>query len=192
MNPTKLYFKDSVAFHFFSPILFGGERLSNTAESIKDMAKLEKGWGIDHGQIVHMETIELALEIEMIRYLFPDQFTTTAFPNPDGAVSVKFYLGDDVFQVDVNDDGSLDLAHEKGQGLNYEEIEFVEDISKHTIEQKLREIATLWNSSEFYQLDNLMFRPDASKALFSDQTETEYPQYPSHVSINPNAYCVTM
>ncbi|GAF78535.1 unnamed protein product [marine sediment metagenome] len=116
---------------------------------IASFAELEEGWDFGAGRPSPPKVVAFAQQICEAGKWFAKR--ANAFPGVDGGIVVAFYLGDNIVDVTVNTDLTLDYVHERGTGVEYEELACGENVKWGFISAHLAGMnkqANAWNSSE--------------------------------------------
>jgi hypothetical protein len=123
-----------------------------TRAKILSFGKLDKGWDFGQGVPAPKNVVSMALKL----YGFGEQLglNTDAFPGAGGDISVDYYIGEELVQVLIDTDLTLELTHERGIGSRYDELAYYDDISinkvfKYLFDFKAKGYASSWSSSGF-------------------------------------------
>jgi hypothetical protein len=114
--------------------------------------KLEDGWDFGQGGAAPRNVVRKALAL----YEFGKRlgFEMDAFPGAGGDVAIDYYVNDEVVQILVDTDLSLELTHERGVGSHYDEVACFENVSLDSVVRYLRGFiekgyTSSWNSPEY-------------------------------------------
>jgi hypothetical protein len=135
-----------------------GTRQSPAKESpvqvkIEGFGKLDEGWDFGYGGPAPSHVVKMALAF--FRFGERLAFEMDAFPGAAGDISVDYYVGDELVQVLVDTDLTIELTHERGIGSSYEELACYEDISidkvlDYLVHFHLKGYSGSWSSSDFF------------------------------------------
>jgi hypothetical protein len=123
--------------------------LAGVRRKIASFAELEEGWDFGAGRPSPPEVVAFAQQICEAGKWFAER--ANAFPGVDGEIVVAFYFGDNIVDITVNTDLTLDYVHELGRGVEYEELACGENVKWGYISAHLAGLnkqANAWNSSE--------------------------------------------
>ena len=132
---------------------------------LRELAELPEGWQYGEGIPPLEQVIQTAEEIYNKLSFF--QFQVDAFPGLDGSLSLVFYSDQRCVEIDISQDGKLNLSMEDGKGYEYEEIESIPDASFQDVMNQVTHLdgnTQLWNSLGYSTLDILIDNPDVSEA----------------------------
>jgi hypothetical protein len=126
-------------------------RVTPVRAKIETFGKLEEGWDFGEGGPAPPHVVEMALALCDLGERLA--FEMDAFPGAGGDISVDFYLADELVQILINTDLSLDLTHESGIGFEYDEVAYHENISfqdfvRYLFKFRAKGYVNLWTSSE--------------------------------------------
>lgn len=149
---------------------------NDITKKIISFSELPDGWDFGGGYAISPKVISMALRIQKIGARLG--LTHDAFPEPDGGVSVAFYAEDHVIQFTVNADLSIEVIHEVGFGVEYDEVASREDVSlvvsSHILSRFNNAKKDKCALSEFSILENTAERVAGSKATHSHPSEAGY------------------
>lgn len=96
---------------------------------------LKDGWDFGEGYASNWKTILKALFIYWKCVIY--NLKVDAFPGVNGGINVVFYASDHSIEIRVKPDGTLNLIHEVGIGLDFDTIEDIEDVNEASIDKRL-------------------------------------------------------
>ncbi len=132
---------------------------------IRTFGKLPKGWDFGVGTHAAPATMRRALDIQSLGPCL--QLKTNAFPGAGGEISITFYCGEDSVDVTVNPCGTYTITHERGIGVDYEEVAYKEHATLATVLRFLKKLSCAgWKSSEdFMQVSTTPISSDFEAML---------------------------
>ena len=110
-------------------------RRDAVAWKIRSFSKLPDGWDFGVGKAPSRTVVDKALNLYSRLQRFG--LGADAFPIASGGVNVTFYSADHSFEVRVRADSTIDLVHEVGIGVEYEQLECAEDVGQAHVEEVL-------------------------------------------------------
>jgi hypothetical protein len=160
---------------FVSASLSATMDVAGVQRKIASFAELEEGWDFGAGRPPRPRVVEFAQKICEAGKWFAEP--ANAFPGVDGGIIVAFYFGDNIVDVTVNTDLTLDYVHELGRGVEYEELACGEDVTWVFILAHLAGLnkqANAWNSLGPSTWQSMTQAEDDSQAIPLQTWATEY------------------
>jgi hypothetical protein len=144
--------------------------LDPVTRKIRAFAQLPDGWDFGGGTPPTAFIVDKALALYSGLRRFG--LNADAFPIADGGVSLTFYSGEHSFEILVNAEETMDLVHEVGIGVEYDQVEYREAVDLAVVEATLERYAgwanIRWTSSEPSVSNGIMIHTsDASRAVAS-------------------------
>jgi hypothetical protein len=141
-------------------------------KKIRSFGALPIGWDFGQGRPSPIEVIEEAINIARIGEILRIQ--VEAYPGIDGEIRLVFPVGEHTIDIVVNTNLSLTLVHEIGIGINYEEVERIENASVDDIYSSitaLKQESTWMLSGHLVSFDTVQVRGDSPAITFTTTTE---------------------
>ncbi len=134
------------------------EKETVTQAKIKSFGNLEEGWDFGVGGPAPSHVIRAALLFCSLGERMG--FKMDAFPGAGGDIGVDFCLKDELVEIVVKTDLSLELVHEAGIGSDYEELACfenaqIDDIIEYLKKFQVRGYVCPWISSEHSTVKNI-------------------------------------
>jgi len=105
-------------------------------EYIRSFSELPKGWNFGEGRAPIGEVIDNAIQIYRLGKSFV--LIGNAFPVGDGEIEISFSYQDHFIDILITSQNTFDYTYEIGKGDEYNEIEYIENISLEDVELKLK------------------------------------------------------
>lgn len=169
MDSYKSYFE---ILYRDSDIINSNNQDINVIEKIKGFQHLPDGWDFGQGEAPSKGTIKQA--IGMYQYGVLLGFNGDVRPETDAGIILNLFTGEDFVYLTINQDGNIDLRHERGIGIEYEIISDIEKISFEDISKTLTNIKEQCFLSELYTPTNTTPTAEDFQATVSSDTEMEY------------------
>lgn len=142
-------------------------------EYIDSFALLPEGWNFGEGNPAQPELITKAIEI----YRFGKSlgFNGNAFPTGNGEIEISFSYQEHFIDVYLTNRNTLEYTYERGIGDNYQEVEYLENISVQELKDKLTsfEETVICSSSESLTAGTLIGISADSKVIASQRAGME-------------------
>jgi hypothetical protein len=142
-------------------------------EYIRSFALLPEGWNFGEGRPADMELITKGIEI----YRFGKSlgFTGNAFPMDDGEIEISFSYKEHFIDVYLTNQGTIEYTYEIGIGEDYQEVEYIENISEAELKNKLIsfEETMICDSSESSTVGIITGKSADSKVIASESAGME-------------------
>lgn len=149
-------------------------------EYIRSFSELPAGWNFGEGNPPSEEIIKKAIQIYSLGKL--SGFIGNAFPVGDGEIEISFSYQDHFIDILITSQNILEYTYEIGTGDEYNEIEYIENISFEEFESKLRALEEkLCDSLEYSMQDGTLIgiREDSRPVASGELVEV----YPSLIEI---------
>ncbi len=104
-------------------------------KKIRTLGNLETGWNYGEGAAPNQEVIEQAIDLSRLGKTY--NLSCEVFPVSDGEIEVSLYQDEHFLDILIKKDLTMELTHEVGIGSNYDEKEFIENVSQDKITEKL-------------------------------------------------------
>jgi len=141
-------------------------------EYIRSFAVLPEGWNFGEGRPSNGELIEKAIKI----YRFGKSlgFIGNAFPMSEGEIEISFSYQDHFIDVYLTNQGAIEYTYELGIGENYQEVDYIENITLEELQGKLTsfEETVICGSSESSTAGTIIGISIDSRAIVSSGMES--------------------
>ncbi len=133
---------------------------------IRSFGELPDGWDFGAGRASPPGVVEEARKIYQLGKSLG--LEADAFPGLDGEISVAFYAQEHTVEVRVNTDLSLDLVHEIGIGVDYQQSPYIKPVETNFIASYLTLLVQqvrVWNSSGLSILQDMIQGGNGSRVI---------------------------
>jgi hypothetical protein len=122
-------------------------------DKILSFGKLRDGWDFGQGVPAPQHVVKAALMFYGLGEHLGLEMD--AFPGAGGDISVDFYIGEELVQVLIDTDLSLELTHERGIGSHYDELAYceniyIDEVINYLINFRAKGYESSWSSPGFY------------------------------------------
>lgn len=118
------------------------KRFFDIGSEIDELGRLPAGWCYGEGVPIPKSILYRA---KQVAYLGVELgLPVSAFPGLDGSASLAFYGIRDTLQIEVNQDGTVDLSLERGYGFDFEVVLEDKNVSLARLENELTLLS--WNT----------------------------------------------
>jgi hypothetical protein len=139
---------------------------------IRSFASLPEGWNFGEGRPSNAELITKAIEI--YRSGKSLGFIGNAFPMGEGEIEISFSYQEHFIDVYLTNQGTIEYTYELGIGENYQEVDYIENISRDELQEKLTlfEEMVICGSSESSKASTIIGISTGSRAIASSGMES--------------------
>ncbi|MFH1114472.1 MAG: hypothetical protein V1792_11170 [Pseudomonadota bacterium] len=143
-------------------------------EKIKSFGSLPEGWDFGVGRPAPHEVIDMAVKLYGRGAVLG--LRSDAFPGSEGTVYVVFYKGIEAVEFCVNADLSLIVTHERGIGVDFDELDYREGLNYEEAMDYLSRFAVenRCNLSEPYIAINTTRNANDLQVIASRTTKAAY------------------
>jgi len=138
-------------------------------EYIRSFSELPEAWNFGEGRAPSAEIIEKAIQIYRLGRSFG--LIVNAFPVGEGEIEISFSYRDHFIDILITGQNNFEYTYEVGIGDEYDEIEYMENLSLEDVKSKLRVLEELnsCNSLEYFQQEGFIGVRADSKAVISQE-----------------------